>query len=109
MIKFTAMEECVDLINNNRRFNVIGWYKRGVINGKSLIAAHNINFSGSNSGNTNFNSTEEDVQVNSGETRYHIVSISPRKRVFIGPTTRYGTELSCLKLDVTQIEKKPTL
>ena len=64
---FTAMEECVDLINNNRGFTVVGWYKRGVINDKSLIAACNIDSAGSSGGNPNFNSTEVGVQVDSGE------------------------------------------
>ena len=76
MLMFTAMEECVDLINNNGGIAVVGWYKRGVINDKSLIAAHNIS-----------NSTEVDVQVDSGETSYHIVSISLSNCTFLDPTT----------------------
>ena len=84
---FTAMEDCVGLINNNGGFTVIGWYNRGVINDKSLISAHNINFDGSSGGNTNFNMTKYDIQVDSGEISYHIVTISPSNRAFLDPTT----------------------
>ena len=57
MLMFTAMEDCIDLINNNVGLPVVGWYKRGLINGKSLIYARNINFSVSTGGNINLNST----------------------------------------------------
>ena len=57
MLMFTAMEECVSLVNNNGGFTVVGWYKRIVINNKSLIATCNISKAGSSGGNPNFDST----------------------------------------------------
>ena len=101
MLMFTAMEECVSLVNNNGGFTVVGWYKRGVINDKSLISSCNISNSGSSGVNPNFNSTEVDVQVDSGEISYHIVSISTSNRAFLDPTTRYGIKLSRLRFDFT--------
>ena len=60
---FTAMEESVDLINNNGGFTFVGCYNRGVIKNKSLIAARNTSDFCINSGNKNFHSTEVDVQI----------------------------------------------
>ena len=57
MIMFSAMEDCVDLTNNNGGLTIIGWYKRGVINDKSIISACNIRNSGSSCGNPHFNIT----------------------------------------------------
>ena len=87
MLMFTAREECVHLINSNIGFTVFGWYKRGVNNYKSLISARNINNSGSSGGNKQFNSIKDDVQVDSGEIRYHIVSISYSNCAFLGTTS----------------------
>ena len=50
MLMFTAMKECVDLIHNNGGFTAVGWYKRGVINENSIIAARKINCAGSKGG-----------------------------------------------------------
>ena len=63
IIMFAAMEECVDLINNNKGFTVVCWYNRGVINDKRLISAHKISNSGIIGGNPNFNSTEVEFQI----------------------------------------------
>eukprot|EP00957_Ditylum_brightwellii_P196231 14951821-Ditylum_brightwellii.AAC.1 len=38
----SALEECVELINENCGFTVVGWYKRGIVSNQSLIAARNI-------------------------------------------------------------------
>ena len=90
MLMITAMEECDDFININGGFTVVGWYKRFVINNKSLISARNINSDGSSGGNTNFNSTEEDIQFDLGGIIYHIVSISLSNREYLGPNNLYG-------------------
>ena len=34
-----AITECVDYVNSNGGFTVVGWYKRGLINEKSLLTA----------------------------------------------------------------------
>ena len=33
-----CIESCITLDNNNGGFTVVGWYKRGIINDKSLVA-----------------------------------------------------------------------
>lgn len=90
MIVSTVMKECVYLMNNNGGFTVVGQYTRGVVNNKSLIADHKISNSGSSRGNPEFNNTEVEVQVDSGEIIYHIVSIGPINRAFLDPMTQYG-------------------
>ena len=47
---FTALGECVALINDNCGFTCVGCYNRGVINDKSIIAAQNINGGNSRGG-----------------------------------------------------------
>ena len=89
MRMFAVMEYCIHLINNNVGHTVVGWYKRDVINNKSIISARNINCDGSNRGNTNSNNTEEDVQVDSVGISYHIVSISPSNHTFLDTTNKY--------------------
>ena len=37
---FGAIDECIGLINNNNGFTITGWYKRGSMNDKGLIAPH---------------------------------------------------------------------
>eukprot|EP00957_Ditylum_brightwellii_P143130 10905762-Ditylum_brightwellii.AAC.1 len=37
-----VLEQCIETINNNGGFTVVGWYKRGIINDQSLIAARKI-------------------------------------------------------------------
>ena len=64
-----SIDKVIELINDNYGFTVIGWYKRGVINDRSLVTKGN---GTGNNGNTN-----EEVQVQSGDVNYHIVELQP--------------------------------
>ena len=97
---FEAMERCIQLINSNGGFTVVGWYKRGVINDKSLITARNL----SNTSNAALNTTEEDLHVDSGEISYHIVHISPTNKDFLDDSKVLGVRLNALKYNVSAIE-----
>ena len=59
----TDLENGVEFINDNSGFTVIGRYKKCFINDKSIIASRKIN--NSNGGNTaaNYNTNEEDMQL----------------------------------------------
>lgn len=98
---YESMERCIDLINSNGGFTVVGWYKRGVINDKSLIATNSI--ANGTTNNTSFTNTD-DVQVDSGDISYHIVNISPTNKNFLDSTSVLGGRLNALKFDVTSIE-----
>ena len=104
----TALENCIQFINDNGGFTVVGWYKRGVINDKSLIGSRK--FNNANGGNTavNYNTNEEDMQVDSGEIIYDIVSINLINHEFLDPTSQLGRDLGRLKFDVKHIENNPT-
>ncbi len=105
MNMFNALENCIELINNHGGFTVIGWYKKGLINDKGLIAPNeSANVGGSNSSSNYNNNNEERVQVDSGDCNYHVVSISPTNRAFLDNSTDLGKELNALKYKVCEIE-----
>ena len=102
---FEAADNCIELINDNGGFVTVGWYKRGQITDKSLIAARNAN--GTNGGNMMAganNNNQEDMYVDSGDISYHIVQVLPSNQDFLDPTTELGKELEELKFDVHGIE-----
>ena len=95
---YEAIDECIELINNNGGFTVIGWYKRGQITDKSLTSAKQTN-------NTlNNNSNDEEVHVDAGDISHHIVSIYPTNRDFLNPSKNLFRQLKQKKFDVMAIE-----
>ena len=68
----SAIEQCVNLVNNNEGSIVVGWYKRGDINDKSIVSGRNGN---TNSNNNMNNNAEENFQVDAGYVSYHIAQI----------------------------------
>ena len=88
-------EECVDKINLNDGFTVIGWYKRGSINDRGQQANRD------NGGNNGFNNNVEAAQIEGGEISYHIVEILPTNQDFLDENSTLGTELNELKFDQT--------
>eukprot|EP00957_Ditylum_brightwellii_P119200 9093446-Ditylum_brightwellii.AAC.1 len=61
-----AMYNCINLIDDNGGFTIVGWYKRGIISNQSLLAARRI-LNNSNNNNriiNNNNTNNEDMQVN---------------------------------------------
>ena len=57
MSMITDLEKCIQFINDNGGFTVVGWYKRGVINDKNLIPSQKIN-------NTNGGNNAEKYNTN---------------------------------------------
>ena len=51
----TALENWIQFINYNGGFTVVGWYKRGVVNDKSLIASLKINNANCRNISVNYN------------------------------------------------------
>ena len=80
----SVIQQCVNLVNDNEGFTVVGWYKRGggegVINDQSIIVGRNSNMD--NNKNINKNA-EEDVQVDAGDISYYIVQIFRTNRDFL--------------------------
>ena len=100
-----ALDSCIEFISNNGGFSVVGWYKRGIINDQSLLAARKIVNNNSNGNSSNNNNNEnnrsDDLQVDSGEISYHFVHIFPTNRDFLDPTTTLGHQLREKKYNVT--------
>ena len=67
MNMLTNLENCFQFINDNGGFTVVGWYKRGVINDKSLIDYRKINNGNGRNTVANYNNNKEYMQVDSGE------------------------------------------
>ena len=70
-----CIEKCIDIINEDNGFNVVGCYKRVIINDKSLIGNANIN--NTFTGNGKEKQKDEDTQVNAGEISHCVVQIIP--------------------------------
>ena len=98
---YNAIENCVDLINENGGFTILGWYKRGSMNDKGLTNSGNEN---TNSNTNHNNNNESAVQVDAGDISLHIVNIIPTNRDFLDNTTALGGRLHNLKFDPTTIE-----
>ena len=87
-----SIDNVIQLINDNDGFTVIGWYKRGVINDRSLVTKGN--------GTGNNGNTKEEVQVQSGDVNYHIVELHPSNRSFLDKTSGLGMRLETRKFNV---------
>jgi hypothetical protein len=63
-----AIEDVVDHVNGNGGWTVVGWYKRGVINDRSLLEMK------SNATNANVsNNSNVHMEVGAGQVSYHVV------------------------------------
>ena len=76
----------------NSGFSVVGWYKRGIINDQSLIAARYLVSNGNNQASSH-NNTNEELQVDAGEISYRFVHILPSNCDFWNPFTNLGQQL----------------
>ena len=85
-----AITNCINYINQNDGFTVIGWYKKGVINDKGLLASKVGNV-GTSSGNHNNSASDEEIQVDAGEISYHIVHHIQTNRELLDPNTMNGS------------------
>ena len=83
-----SIGNCMDIINANGGFTVIGWYKRGLINDQTLCEDIAI---------------KDDKHVESGDINHHIVQIIPSNRNFLNPGTDLGTILNAAKFDAKEI------
>ena len=93
-----AIDECIQFINMNGGLTIVGWYKRGVINDRSMIiqASNNNTFNGQAK-------QDDDAQVNAGDVNYHIVQIIPTNHDFLDNSTNLGTQLFQKKLNFSTL------
>ena len=91
-----AIDECIGYVNRNGGFTVVGWYKRGVINNKTLVAG---------AGNNSNHNNSDKVQIDAGEISYHIVQIIPTNRSFLRSGSLLQLGLNRRKFNVNEIEE----
>mmetsp|Transcript_14699 Transcript_14699/g.27638 ORF Transcript_14699/g.27638 Transcript_14699/m.27638 type:complete len:393 (-) Transcript_14699:1573-2751(-) len=87
---FEIRESCkavVDFINRNKGWTVCGWYKRGVINDRTLAG---------NGDNDEENKIEGDIT-------FHVVSLVPTDRNYLDHGLAEGLELKNMKFDVSTL------
>ena len=71
-----------EYVNVNGGWTVIGWYRLGMVKDKALDTQ----------ANSNYGNNEDNIQVEAGDTNFHIVSIYPTKQSFArrgSPDFRY--------------------
>ena len=79
-----AIEQCVDLINENGGFQVTLWYTRGEINDQALVGMN----------------APDNAQVDAGRINYHVVTLEPDNRSFKDSNSLLATQLKNLKFNV---------
>jgi hypothetical protein len=80
------VDNCIQCINHNGGFTVVGWYKRGKINDQSMENDSN------NQNNNRNGSNNNDEQVDNGEISYHLCVVTPSNhRFFLESSDLYNT------------------
>ena len=87
----------IDFVNYYGGWTVVGWYKRGVINDKSLLDSTN--------NASNYQSNNDNNEVGSGNLGFHIVQLIPTDRSLLDNRSEYGRELESLKYNVSNIHQ----
>lgn len=88
-----CIKKVIKYVNENGGFTVIGWYKRGTINDRTLV----------NPTTSNSNNTNDQEQVDAGEVNYRIVELSPTNKNLLDESSEKGCFLASLKYDVTKL------
>jgi hypothetical protein len=87
----TNIDTCIEYINDNGGFTVVGWYKRGKINDQSM------------DNDSNQINNRNDDQVDNGEISYHLCVVTPSNYRFFDETNRLYTTLEASKFNVDTI------
>ena len=90
------IDRVMDFIRDNGGFTIIGWYKRGLINDRSLVSNANTN-------NNHGNNGADTVQVDNGDVHFHIIEILPTDRSMLNHLSVLGAQLNNHKFDVNQM------
>ena len=93
-----CIENCIDLINENGGFTVVGWYKRGVINDRAMVSNNGNGGAANNQFGANNN---EEAQVDAADISYHIVEVQPTNQDFFDTDSPLGRLLDGRKFDIT--------
>ena len=89
-----CISDVVTKVNENGGWTVVGWYKRGMIDDKSMV--------NDSASRTNNNTTANETQVESGNLNYHICQIRPTKCETY-ENNQMGAHLFGLKYDMSNL------
>ena len=89
-----SVEKCIEIINNDGGFTIVGWYRRGFINDRSLDNEAENRIHNQNNNN--------DLQIGSSNMMFHVVEITPSNKDFLNTSTRRGATLQQEKFDVSK-------
>ena len=89
-----CVADVVTKVNENGGWTVVGWYKRGMIDDKSMV--------NDSASRTNNNATANETQVESGNLNYHICQIRPTKCETY-ENNQMGAHLFGLKYDMSNL------
>ena len=89
-----SISNLLSYVNDNGGWTITGWYKRGVITDKSLLAAS----SGGTNSASSHNNNNERIEVGAGEVNFHIVKLLPTDQDILE-----SEPLSEIKYDVDNI------
>ena len=96
-----SIGHCMDFINANGGFTIVGWYKRGMVNDRTILSLNE----GSPAHIRNLFNNETPDKVDSGKMNYHPCYILPTNRALLDPNHDLGKELKNLQFDVTSLSQ----
>ena len=93
-----CVDDCIQLINNNGGFTVVGWYKRGMVNDRVILSATE----GADERVKRMFSTEV-TQVDSGKLHIHPCLITPSNTTFSNKASVLRSRLDSMKFDTSNL------
>ena len=94
-----SINRVVELVNENGGFTVVGWYKRGVVNDRSVLTVLEKNTNNYN------NNTSTEIQVDNGKLNFHPTSIQPTNKNFFDPEHNLFTVIKDIKFNVSNLHQ----
>ena len=94
-----CMEKCIEYVNSNGGFTVVGWYRRGEISDQTMVEVSTLNDTGK----------PYDVpkigKNDASDITYHIVSIKPTKHEFMDDSKNLFQGLKQMKYKVADFQE----
>ena len=94
-----SIENGIDLINENGGFTVIGWYKRGQVQDRTVLVQTS---NDSNAGKFGV-SNPQNVQVDNSQIKYHPCIIRPTNKNFYDATSEEYKNLRDNKFNTCEL------
>lgn len=90
-----SMDKCIDLINANGGFTVIGWYRRGEISDQSMVQVNDVETTG-------VGQKRQVDKYDNSDISYHFVHMKPTNSSFMDISHKLYTDLLSMKYNVSK-------